>query len=77
MVLVRRSDCQYTFAGTYLTIPKNTLIMISLMGIHNDPKIYSNPNVFDPERFTPEAIASRHPMSYLAFGDGPRNCIGN
>ncbi|KAK0073809.1 hypothetical protein PV325_009196 [Microctonus aethiopoides] len=76
MVLVRRSDCQYTFAGTHLTIPKNTLIMISLMGIHNDPKIYPNPNVFDPERFTPEAIASRHPMSYLAFGDGPRNCIG-
>lgn len=44
--------------------------------VHHDPEIYPNPEMFDPSRFAPEQVRSRHPMSFLGFGDGPRNCVG-
>ena len=49
---------------------------VSIIGFHYDEEIYPDPHKFDPERFTPEAIAKRHPMAYMPFGHGPRNCIG-
>lgn len=75
--LIRKSNSDYTFNGTNITIPKNIGIFLSLAGIHHDPKIYPNPDKFNPYNFTEEAVNSRHPMSFLAFGDGPHNCIGN
>lgn len=42
-----------------------------------DPQYYPNPDAFDPElHFNPSAKAERSPYSFLAFGQGPRNCIG-
>ncbi|XP_033326756.2 putative cytochrome P450 6a14 [Megalopta genalis] len=75
-ILVRQVNTNYTFKGTKITIPKGTKIWIPVYGIHNNPDIYTKPEVFDPERFTNDGISTRHPMSFLPFGDGPRNCIG-
>lgn len=47
-----------------------------MYAIQRDSNIYPDPEKFDPERFNEDAVAARHPMSYLPFGDGPRNCIG-
>lgn len=75
-LLLRRSICKYTFEGTKITIPAKQFIWIPIYAIQRDPDIYPNPDAFIPERFTEDAVAARHPMHYLPFGDGPRNCIG-
>jgi len=76
-ILIRESSSSYTFNGTNVTIPKGVQVWIPTYGIHRDPDFYPKPDVFDPERFSEEATQSRHPMVYLPFGDGPRNCIGS
>nr|XP_033329019.1 cytochrome P450 6A1-like [Megalopta genalis] len=75
-LLRRKCNSDYTFSNTKVTIPKGTRVFVPVLGLHHDPSIYPNPEVFDPERFNHDAVALRHPMSYLPFGDGPRNCIG-
>lgn len=46
------------------------------MSLHNDPKYFSDPEVFKPERFSLEEKAKRPAGVYFPFGDGPRICIG-
>nr|KAG5687837.1 hypothetical protein BaRGS_016945 [Batillaria attramentaria] len=57
-------------------IKKGWRIAIPAFTIHRDPAIWPDPLKFDPERFTPEARATRHPYAFMPFGLGPRNCIG-
>ncbi|XP_043471300.1 cytochrome P450 6k1-like [Leptopilina heterotoma] len=75
-LLGRKASEKYTFSGTNVTIPKDSKVWIPVYAIHRDPKNYPKPELFDPERFEDEEINSRHPMLYLPFGEGPRNCIG-
>ncbi|XP_033326762.2 putative cytochrome P450 6a14 [Megalopta genalis] len=75
-VLTRDAVSNYTFNGTKVSIPVGTKITIPVIAIHRDPSIYPNPDKFDPERFNETEKKSRHPMDFLPFGDGPRNCIG-
>ncbi|XP_059610504.1 probable cytochrome P450 6a17 [Phlebotomus argentipes] len=75
-VLFRLCVQDYKVPNSDFIIEKGTQIFVPSMGIHMDPEIYPEPEVFDPERFTPENIKDRHPMAYIPFGAGPRNCIG-
>ncbi|XP_028901104.2 probable cytochrome P450 6a13 [Zeugodacus cucurbitae] len=66
----------YKVPGTNYVIKANTTVLIPSEAIQHDPRYYPEPEKFDPLRFTPEAMEERHPMTFLPFGDGPRNCIG-
>ncbi|XP_055917663.1 probable cytochrome P450 6g2 [Eupeodes corollae] len=56
-------------------IPHGMPVYVSVFAIHKDPKYFSNPDEFDPERFSAENISNLVPNSYMPFGTGPHNCI--
>lgn len=68
---------KYTIAESNITLNVGDKLIIPIYSLHRDPKYYSDPEVFDPERFTEENINSRPLGTFLPFGDGPRICIGN
>lgn len=74
--LIRKAAKDYKIPNSDLTIRKGTITIIPSYAIHMDPEIYPNPEIYDPERFSDENKQNRHPMAFLPFGEGPRNCIG-
>jgi cytochrome P450 len=59
-----------------LPVPGGARIIMSQYVVHRDPRYYPEPERFLPERWTPEARASRPKFAYFPFGGGPRLCIG-
>lgn len=45
-------------------------VIIPVVGYHNDPMIYRNPEQFNPDRMTKEKIKKRHRCSFMPFGIG-------
>jgi cytochrome P450 len=58
-------------------IQANSMVFVSQYCTHRHPAFWEEPEVFDPERFTPERSAGRPRFAYFPFGGGPRQCIGN
>ncbi|QEU96937.1 cytochrome P450 [Streptomyces kanamyceticus] len=58
------------------TIPAGAQVFFSPYSIHRDPSLYSNPDTFDPDRWLPENN-SRSRSTYVPFGAGVHQCIGN
>lgn len=58
-------------------VPAGSAVMILITMIHRDPKIWPNPEGYDPRRFLPENLKSRPRHAYLPFGGGRRMCVGS
>jgi cytochrome P450 len=52
-------------------------VLMSPYYTHRHPDFWENPLEFNPDRWTPEQEASRHPYAYHPFAAGQRICIGN
>ncbi|XP_050680809.1 cytochrome P450 9e2-like isoform X2 [Leptidea sinapis] len=66
----------YTLPGTSIKIDVGDTVSIPVYGIHMDPDHYPEPEVFKPDRFMKDGKVERPSHLFLAFGAGPRNCIG-
>ncbi|XP_075217490.1 putative cytochrome P450 6a23 isoform X2 [Lycorma delicatula] len=75
-LLERECTTDYKFKDSNVVIEKGIQLAIPLLGIHYDPEYYPDPERFNPDNFTEEAKQSRHPYTWLPFGEGPRQCIG-
>jgi cytochrome P450 family 6 len=74
--LDRKTATDYDIPGTDVIIEKDTPVFIPILALHNDPRYFANPEVFNPERFSKTNINNIEHFVYMPFGEGPRNCIG-
>ncbi|XP_053974846.1 probable cytochrome P450 28d1 [Hylaeus volcanicus] len=62
--------------GLTCKIEPGTEVIVSIHGLHLDPEYWTDPEVFDPERFNEDRKQNIEKMTYLPFGEGPRICVG-
>ncbi|KAL1394468.1 hypothetical protein pipiens_011932 [Culex pipiens pipiens] len=62
---------------TQVTVPAGANVTIPIYKLQRNPQYWgSDAEAFDPERFSPERTARRHPYCYIPFTAGLRNCVG-
>ncbi|XP_046579166.1 cytochrome P450 3A29-like [Haliotis rubra] len=70
IVITRRAS--ETIRIKHVTIHEGQTVFIPVFALQRDPQLFKDPNVFKPERHDEKS----NPLSFLAFGYGPRICIG-
>src|SRR5215472_6251141 len=72
----RRAVANCEIGGYRVAAGTNIFIFQSLT--QRDPRFFSNPDEFDPERWREDPIRSRKipRFAYFPFGGGPRVCVG-
>jgi cytochrome P450 len=57
-------------------VPAGSVAAVSPLLLHHDPRWFPQPEVFDPSRWLDARRDAVPRNAYLAFGTGPRSCIG-
>lgn len=58
------------------TLRAGSVVVIPVYVLHRHHKLWTDPDLFAPERFTPEFEDSLPRTQYMPFGAGPRICLG-
>ncbi|XP_062563663.1 cytochrome P450 4C1-like [Armigeres subalbatus] len=75
-ILLRENKAKTTLCDQQL--PKGCMFAISIYNIHRRKDLWGpDADCFNPERFSPERSAGRHPFAFLGFSGGPRNCLAS
>lgn len=64
------------FVSAGFLLPKGCSVNMCLHKLHKDPKLFPNPDIFDPDRFSPDKMLGRNPFAFCPFSAGSRNCVG-
>ena len=79
--ITRRNPNEEMLGG--YKIPPRTRLIISSFLLHRNPKYWSEPDMFSPERWIHKDDAEREEFNnkirfaYIPFSAGGRNCIGH
>ena len=73
--VLTRLAAKTTIFGTR-TLAAGTHIVVPVYAIHRHRKLWSDPDRFDPSRFSPASEKALDRYQYMPFGAGPRICIG-
>lgn len=58
-------------------IPAGSNVIVPIYSMNHNPKNFTDPEAFIPERFINERSSeTQNAFSYIPFSAGPRNCIG-
>jgi cytochrome P450 len=57
-------------------LPAGSFVIINNWMIHHDPRFYTDPEKFDPDRWAGNSTAGRPRLAFAPFSAGPRQCIG-
>lgn len=73
-LLVPHESSEDCVIGGY-NIPRGTMLLVNQWAIHHDPKLWTDPEMFKPERF--EGLeGTRDGFKLMPFGSGRRSCPG-
>jgi cytochrome P450 len=73
-VFLRQASRDLVIGG--YDVPRNSLLTLSTVVTHRDPRWFRDPDRFDPERFLQPRSDEIPNGAYFPFGLGPRVCIG-
>jgi len=72
--LERECSKDITYNGVH--IKKGMIVSAPVYAIHYSEEYYTNPEKFDPDRWSNENKHNLNPYTFLPVGLGPRNCVG-
>lgn len=59
------------------TIPAGVEVVLSVVTAHRRKDVWgADADEFNPDHFSSEQMSKRNPFAYMAFSQGPRNCLG-